>query len=139
MQPLSRLTSRSAGTPPIPPPHATRGSTRRSTWDATTGAAESFHPPSATRPICFSSSRAISSPACGGGAAAAPVTIRPAQAGRASQSPGRVPMKLVRYSRKHEPPVLARLGVFVGPDLVADLRAGYARYLMEETDNPKGR
>ena len=48
-------------------------------------------------------------------------------------------MRLVRYGRKHEPSTLARLGVLVGWDLVADLRAGYALYLVEETDNPKGR
>jgi len=48
-------------------------------------------------------------------------------------------MKLMRYSRKHEPSALARLGIVVGHELVADLRAGYALYLVEETDNPKGR
>lgn len=48
-------------------------------------------------------------------------------------------MKLMRYSRKHEPTALARLGVLVGKDLVADLRAGYAMYLVEETLNHKGR
>ena len=48
-------------------------------------------------------------------------------------------MKLMRYSRKHEPTALARLGILVGHDLVADLRAGYALYLLEETNNPKGR
>jgi acylpyruvate hydrolase len=48
-------------------------------------------------------------------------------------------MKLVRYSRKHEPPALARLGVLVAQDLIADLRAGYALYLVEETENSKGR
>ena len=48
-------------------------------------------------------------------------------------------MRLVRYSRKHEPSTLARLGVLVGQDLVADLRAGYALYLVEETGNSKGR
>ena len=48
-------------------------------------------------------------------------------------------MKLMRYSRKHEPSALARLGIVVGHDLVADLRAGYTLYLVEETDNPKGR
>lgn len=47
-------------------------------------------------------------------------------------------MKLIRYSRKHDPSALARLGVLVGHDLVADLRAGYALYLVEETNNPKG-
>ena len=48
-------------------------------------------------------------------------------------------MKLMRYSRKHEPSALARLGILVGHDIVADLRAGYALYLVEETDNAKGR
>ncbi|MDP2241581.1 MAG: fumarylacetoacetate hydrolase family protein [Burkholderiales bacterium] len=48
-------------------------------------------------------------------------------------------MKLMRYSRKHEPSALARMGVLVGHDLVADLHAGYALYLVEETNNPKGR
>ncbi len=48
-------------------------------------------------------------------------------------------MKLMRYSRRNEPAALARLGVLVGHDLVADLRAGYALYLVEETNNPKGR
>ncbi|MFN7086435.1 MAG: fumarylacetoacetate hydrolase family protein [Burkholderiales bacterium] len=48
-------------------------------------------------------------------------------------------MKLMRYSRRNEPAALARLGVLVSHDLVADLRAGYALYLVEETNNPKGR
>ena len=48
-------------------------------------------------------------------------------------------MKLMRYSRKGEKAAQARLGVLVGNDLVADLRAGYARYLIEEIGNPKGR
>ena len=48
-------------------------------------------------------------------------------------------MRLVRYSRKHEPAALARMGVMVSPELVADLRAGYTLYLIEEGDNPKGR
>lgn len=48
-------------------------------------------------------------------------------------------MKLMRYNRKSEKPAQARLGVLVGEDLVADLRAGYARYLIEEIGNPKGR
>jgi 2-keto-4-pentenoate hydratase/2-oxohepta-3-ene-1,7-dioic acid hydratase in catechol pathway len=47
-------------------------------------------------------------------------------------------MKLLRYSLKHERAAQARLGVLVGKDLVADLRAGYARYLIEEIGNPKG-
>ncbi len=48
-------------------------------------------------------------------------------------------MKLMRYSRRHQPSALARLGVLVGQDLVADLRAGYALYLLDEAGNPKGR
>ena len=48
-------------------------------------------------------------------------------------------MKLMRYSRKSEKSSQARLGVLVGKDLVADLRAAYERYLIEEIGNPKGR
>lgn len=48
-------------------------------------------------------------------------------------------MKLMRYSRKHEPGALSRLGVLVGHNLVADLRAGYALYLVDVARNPKGR
>lgn len=48
-------------------------------------------------------------------------------------------MKLMRYSRRHEPSALARLGILVGTDLVADLRAGYALYLVDVAGNPKGR
>ena len=48
-------------------------------------------------------------------------------------------MKLMRYSRKHEPAALSRLGVLVGADLIADLREGYALYLIEVARNPKGR
>ncbi|MGZ8154696.1 MAG: fumarylacetoacetate hydrolase family protein [Burkholderiales bacterium] len=47
-------------------------------------------------------------------------------------------MKLMRYSRKQQPSALSRLGVLVGSDLVADLRAGYALYLVDETGNRKG-
>ncbi|HWI12635.1 MAG TPA: hypothetical protein VNT02_00195, partial [Burkholderiales bacterium] len=47
-------------------------------------------------------------------------------------------MKLMRYSGKHEAARHARLGVLVGDDLVADVRAGYARYLVESARNPKG-
>ena len=47
-------------------------------------------------------------------------------------------MKLMRYSRKTEPTALSRLGVLIGSDLVADLRAGYALYLVDEAGNPKG-
>jgi 2-keto-4-pentenoate hydratase/2-oxohepta-3-ene-1,7-dioic acid hydratase in catechol pathway len=49
-----------------------------------------------------------------------------------------IPMKLMRFSRKNEPAALSRLGVLIGADLVADLRAGYALYLVDEAGNPKG-
>lgn len=45
----------------------------------------------------------------------------------------------MRFSRRHEPGSLSRLGVLIGQDRVADLRAGYALYLVEEQRNPKGR
>jgi len=48
-------------------------------------------------------------------------------------------MKLMRYSGRHETSMLARLGVLVDNDLVADVRAGYAMYLVEKARNPKGR
>ena len=48
-------------------------------------------------------------------------------------------MKIMRYSRKSEKASQARLGVLVGNDLIADLRAGYARYLIDEIGNAKGR
>jgi acylpyruvate hydrolase len=48
-------------------------------------------------------------------------------------------MKIMRYSRKSEKASQARLGVLVGDDLIADLRAGYARYLIDEIGNAKGR
>ena len=48
-------------------------------------------------------------------------------------------MKLLRYSRKGQKAAQARLGVLVGDNMVADLRAGYTRYLIEEIGNPKGR
>lgn len=47
-------------------------------------------------------------------------------------------MKLMRYSGRHEAVRHARLGVLVGDGLVADVRAGYARYLVESARNPKG-
>src|SRR5580765_379979 len=55
------------------------------------------------------------------------------------RQPGRKQMKLVRYGLRHEPAALARLGLMVTPEVIADLRAGYALYLVEEVDNPKGR
>jgi 2-keto-4-pentenoate hydratase/2-oxohepta-3-ene-1,7-dioic acid hydratase in catechol pathway len=48
-------------------------------------------------------------------------------------------MKLLRYSRKGQKAAQARLGVLVGNDMVADLRAGYTRYLIDEIGNAKGR
>lgn len=47
-------------------------------------------------------------------------------------------MKLMRYGRKHEPAALARLGILVGDELVADLRAGHALYLLDVKGNRKG-
>lgn len=47
-------------------------------------------------------------------------------------------MKLMRYSRRHEPSSRSRLGVLIGADLVGDLRAGYALYLVDEVGNRKG-
>lgn len=47
-------------------------------------------------------------------------------------------MKLMRYSRRNEPAALARLGILVGDDRVADLRAGHALYLLEVKGNRKG-
>ena len=47
-------------------------------------------------------------------------------------------LKLLSYSLKHEARTLARLGVLIAPDRIADLRAGYALHLMERAGNPKG-
>ena len=47
-------------------------------------------------------------------------------------------MKLMRYSRKTEPPALARMGALVAQDWIADLRAGHALFLYEEKGNAKG-
>lgn len=47
-------------------------------------------------------------------------------------------MKLMRYSRRDESSSQSRLGVLLNGDLVADLRAGYALYLVDETANRKG-
>ena len=43
----------------------------------------------------------------------------------------------MRYSRRHEPAALARMGVLVADDMVADLRAGHALFLLEERGNAK--
>jgi acylpyruvate hydrolase len=47
-------------------------------------------------------------------------------------------VRLMRYSRKHEPAALARMGVLVADEWVADLRAGHAVFLLEERGNAKG-
>ena len=47
-------------------------------------------------------------------------------------------MKLMRYSRKTEPPALARMGALVAQEWIADLRAGHALFLFEEKGNSKG-
>jgi len=47
-------------------------------------------------------------------------------------------LKLMRYSRKNEPAALARMGILVGDNLIADLRAGHALYMQEERGNAKG-
>ncbi|MCC7080811.1 MAG: fumarylacetoacetate hydrolase family protein [Burkholderiales bacterium] len=46
-------------------------------------------------------------------------------------------MRLTRYSRRHEPAALARMGALVADQLVADLRAGHALFLLEERGNAK--
>jgi acylpyruvate hydrolase len=47
-------------------------------------------------------------------------------------------VRLMRYSRKQEPAALARMGILVGDEWVADLRAGHAVFLLEERGNAKG-
>lgn len=47
-------------------------------------------------------------------------------------------MKLMRYSRKTEPPALARMGALVAQEWIADLRAGHALFLYEEKGSTKG-
>lgn len=47
-------------------------------------------------------------------------------------------MKLMRYSRRDESSSQSRLGVLLNGGLVADLRAGYALYLVDENGNRKG-
>jgi len=49
-----------------------------------------------------------------------------------------ITVKLMRYSRKTEPAALARMGILVADELVADLRAGHALYMLEEKGNAKG-
>jgi 2-keto-4-pentenoate hydratase/2-oxohepta-3-ene-1,7-dioic acid hydratase in catechol pathway len=44
----------------------------------------------------------------------------------------------MRYSRKNEPAALARMGVLVADDIVADVRAGHALFLLDERRNAKG-
>lgn len=43
----------------------------------------------------------------------------------------------MRYSRKQETGALARMGILVADDWVADLRAGHAAYLFQQRANPK--
>ena len=47
-------------------------------------------------------------------------------------------MKIMRYSRRHEPSSLSRLGVLLNSEVVADLRAGYALYQVDELGNRTG-
>jgi len=47
-------------------------------------------------------------------------------------------VRLMRYSRKQEPAALARMGILVADEWVADLRAGHAVFLLEERGNSKG-
>jgi 2-keto-4-pentenoate hydratase/2-oxohepta-3-ene-1,7-dioic acid hydratase in catechol pathway len=47
-------------------------------------------------------------------------------------------VKLLRYSLKQEPRTLARLGLLITPDRIADLRAGYALHLTRRAGHPKG-
>lgn len=47
-------------------------------------------------------------------------------------------MRLGRFNRNDEPPSLARLGVLIDSELVADIRASYATYLHKHGD-PHGR
>src|SRR5262245_43607451 len=44
----------------------------------------------------------------------------------------------MRYSRKTEPPALARMGSLVAQEWIADLRAGHALFLYEEKGSTKG-
>jgi hypothetical protein len=48
-------------------------------------------------------------------------------------------MRLVRFNRHSESPTLARLGAVLPDDRVVDLRAAYARYLVEVEGDPQGR
>jgi acylpyruvate hydrolase len=48
-------------------------------------------------------------------------------------------MKLMRYNHTKEPVSLARLGVLLSGNRVGDMRAAYARYLIEERKDPQGR
>ena len=48
-------------------------------------------------------------------------------------------VKLLRYNHTAEPTSRARLGLLLEGDLVADLRAGYARQRIEERGDPQGR
>ena len=48
-------------------------------------------------------------------------------------------MKLMRYNHTSEPASLARLGVLLSGNRVGDMRAAYARYLIEDRKDPQGR
>ncbi len=48
-------------------------------------------------------------------------------------------MRLLRFNALNEPVSRARTGVLLAGDVVGDLRAGYATYLVEETKDPQGR
>lgn len=48
-------------------------------------------------------------------------------------------MRLVRFNRHAESPTLARLGLVLADDRVVDLRAAYARYLVEVAKDPQER
>jgi acylpyruvate hydrolase len=48
-------------------------------------------------------------------------------------------MKLMRYNHSAEPVSSARLGVLLPDNRIGDLRAAYARFLVEERGDPQGR
>jgi acylpyruvate hydrolase len=48
-------------------------------------------------------------------------------------------MKLLRYNCSTQPVTTARLGLLLPGDLVGDMRAGYARYLVEKKGDGQGR
>lgn len=48
-------------------------------------------------------------------------------------------MKLVRYAKKGAPESGARAGIVLDGNLIGDLRAGYASYLLTKANDPQGR